>query len=969
MATVSESNANFIQGLSDLWVRFFKDKPTLEALYSGMEIPVGQAYLDLLSNVLNISVRETPIFRKEFFKLLTVREDLVTFDLSTATYKFELTNLNIRDFKFLYNKIFAPTVILEKQVDFTLEVEEPIGELNTEMGMDAETDIDYLTFSKDPFDWEGDGLPIPGVAYRTVDVAQDDGTVTRERELAFWIPDAQVDAYDLYLNYGYLLNYFAPSSESYRALLQGIIQYFVLGPTTQHLVSALNVMTGLPLVRDDGEVLQSVDTSDPLYQVVKTSRANYQFGVEIPLRADVLDTDNWGVLTFSAFEHLSDLFHVHDTVAEPTWFFDSTIPLELLPDEPRDRRVICPGLWENKINNPEGLVRVGDPGFIVGCDEDGSTPTGDRAALRHSFSYIVFERFLRHHVFTVEFDPDAVMSGAVPFPRFTRDLMNVVTPGKSAYTFLMVEPALTVTDVLHLYSEQMSILVRATDEALVGGVPNQLRIGDTRYPWDVGDYYTYDSSSVVVNHWPIGNRFENGKTPFSLGGASPTNRGGLVTSKPSGGFFNVASGEGYLQHTNDAVPFGAALVNTDVGRCIYRPLTGTWFRITRLTTFFIIGIPIRIRVTAYLDSVPSPVTPSGLGEAWSLYSTPTPDQLVDWAPQIEQVGGFPTCEVWAVGSGLAGAPREPLMGYGEATTGLALKYDGVRIRENFVGLGKRDEDLTGVWVKAADDVWVVGTRYMNDLDMPNREGMVYHWDGLGWTQMLLIRGDPFLGYTEGFCIGGIGDEVWVGATGLDGVYHWDGTQWVFRDLSTWSYVIVHGVWASATDNVYLVGTGSYGVWLWDGANITPIDVSMLDDSYSEGIWGSSDSDIWIIGNAGGVYHWNGSVWACTTPFASGFLPRAIHGIDASDIWVVGYNEISSSEVIYHWNGSAWSIDDVGDPAWNYTSIWAKSSSEVYATETDLDGTYSRIRMKVGAAWPVFWGEQSPRRFMYAIGGI
>lgn len=624
MATVSESSANFIQGLSDLWIRFFKDKPVLEALYSGTEILIGQAYLDLLSNILNVSVRETPLFRKEFFKLLTIREDLVAFDPATATYRFELTPLNIRDFKFLYNKIFAPTVILERMVDFTIETEETTEELE-------EGKIDYLSFLRDPFNWNGDGSPIPGVAYRTVDVAQSDGTVERYRELAFWVPDTQVDAYDLYLNYGYLLDYFAPSSESYRALLRGIIQYFTLGPTTQHLTSALNVMLGLPLIRDDDEVLQGVDTSDPLYRVVQTSRASYQFGAEIPLRSDVLNPDNWGTLTFSAFEHLSDLFHVRDSVTEPTWFFDSTIPLQVLPDEPRARRNIFPGLWENKINTPEGLVCVGDPGFIVGRDDDGSVPTGNRSPMRHSFSYIMFERFLRHHIFTVEFDPDAVMSGIVPFPRFTHDLLNVVIPGKSAYTFLLVEPALTPTDMLRLYSDQMSIAAQLPGGAPVEGVPNRLRIGDNWYSWEVGDYYIYSSDSVVIGHWPIGNRFEDGKTPFIVGGANPTNRGGLITSNTWHGFFRVSNDEGYFQVTEPE----AALTNADVGRYIYRPLTGTWYRILRLTVSIIFGTPIQYRVTAYLDSIPSPITPSGFGEAWSLYATPTFGQLVDWAPQIK----------------------------------------------------------------------------------------------------------------------------------------------------------------------------------------------------------------------------------------------------------------------------------------------------------------------------------------------
>lgn len=80
------------------------------------------------------------------------------------------------------------------------------------------------------------------------------------RELAFWAPDVAIDEQRLYNNFGYLLAGDAQAStEAYRAFLQGVMQLFVMGPAVQRLESALNVMGGLPVVRDDGEVLQSYD--------------------------------------------------------------------------------------------------------------------------------------------------------------------------------------------------------------------------------------------------------------------------------------------------------------------------------------------------------------------------------------------------------------------------------------------------------------------------------------------------------------------------------------------------------------------------------------------------------------------------------------------------------------------------------------------------------------------------------------
>lgn len=455
MATSADASVNFFQGLSDLWVRFFVDHEQIKAIYDGVQILAGQAYLNLLSGVLNASIRETPIFEKEFFRLLTVREDLVELRSTDMTYVFEVTEQNLKDFNQLCNRIYGPTVILEKGIDFEIENHTP-----SDLDRPSE---DLVVFCKNPFDWDGDGSnkTPPGVPYRTVEVVADDGTTSQERELAFWIPDAQVDRYDLYLNYGYLLNRFEPSSEAYRALLQGIIQYFVLGPTKQHMTSALNVILGLPVIREDGEILQGIDLSDPLKQIVQTDKANYEFAAGIPLRADVLDPANWGTLSFNAFEHLTTVFEVVDSVEDPTWYYDITIPAVLLPDEGRARRTISPVLYENRIGHPEGLVCVGDPGFIIGRDDDGAAVPGTstREPYRHLFSYIVFERYLRHHIFAVLFDTDVILSGDIPFPRFLTDIQSIVIPGKSAYTMLYAEPGLVFEGETAYVSESLTITV------------------------------------------------------------------------------------------------------------------------------------------------------------------------------------------------------------------------------------------------------------------------------------------------------------------------------------------------------------------------------------------------------------------------------------------------------------------------------------------------------------------------------
>jgi hypothetical protein len=512
MPAYSDEATNFLHGLSDLWNRFFKDRDQLKVLYKANEVLVGQAYLDLMETVLNFSIREAPVFSRDFFKLLTVREDLITKQLD-GRYAFDLTPSGIKAFNFLQNKVLAPTTILELDADFLVDL---TGE------------EDLLLFSKNPFDWNQDGTDdvIPGVAYRTVMVDQGDGTTLPYRELAFWIPDCEKDGFNLYLNFGYLIQHFEPSSEAYRALIQGVVKYFTLGPTQGNLVSALNVIVGLPVVRDDGEYLLRVTATDTAQTVVTNARS-YEFHTEMPLRSDILDPLSWSdnvgedaALSFHSFEHLSQLFQIHDIISKWHWWFGKEIPPVLLPDEVKARRVISPELYENLVDNPPGLVRVGDPGLFIGADDDGFVPLVSRPTFRHLVSYVIFERFMRHHAFVMEIDKDVMTSGILPFTRLSSDLHSIIFAGKSAYTFLFTEQEIPIEDEIHLVESLLPMLVTLLMEDVTTAIDNEVLIGGGVL---VGDCYTYTAGPPagisITNPWPGWGAL--GKTPVVVGGADP----------------------------------------------------------------------------------------------------------------------------------------------------------------------------------------------------------------------------------------------------------------------------------------------------------------------------------------------------------------------------------------------------------------------------------------------------------------
>lgn len=119
MGNYNPNAKSLVYGLSDFWTLYFKDLDIIEEMYRGMEIEVGQVYLDLLSLLLNNSVQDTALFHRDLFKLIRIREDAITYS-SDARYGFALPQ-EVAGLSALNNKVFNVTAALEKDVDFTFD--------------------------------------------------------------------------------------------------------------------------------------------------------------------------------------------------------------------------------------------------------------------------------------------------------------------------------------------------------------------------------------------------------------------------------------------------------------------------------------------------------------------------------------------------------------------------------------------------------------------------------------------------------------------------------------------------------------------------------------------------------------------------------------------------------------------------------------------------------------------------------
>lgn len=488
MTLLGKNTETLLTGLSSFWQTMFADKDQLKSLYRGTEELLGQAYLDLMTEVLNTNLDEMPLFNKEYWHLLTVREDNVRYNPEyDAPYYVELDEPLV-EAEFLYNRIYDPSWMWERGNDFevdddnhvirfyenpfedtlpgvasrntrieprelrtghhgvysvnnpdTLEVkgivkrgdegevfgsdlfrdksasftEEDVGRvLNLDSGdvYTIDSILDSVTVrldstvleSAESIRWDltdptvfyshniGEEIRVtnPSTEEETshyIDSVGSEGmsvvlkpeisfpvsgsdkevywthySKSDVEELSFWVPDAYFDRESLYLSFGYLINRKEPTSEKYRALIRGIFQFFMMGPALRRIEAALNVMVGVPVVQENGEVVKEIYTDK-----LVTDTHEYEVP-EGSIRSDVQIGDE-----LSAFESITDIFEVVDAYRDPQWYRGKRIPDGILYGEESTDNNVDPDIYDTVIGAGKPWS-IGDPRVRIGADFDGS---------------------------------------------------------------------------------------------------------------------------------------------------------------------------------------------------------------------------------------------------------------------------------------------------------------------------------------------------------------------------------------------------------------------------------------------------------------------------------------------------------------------------------------------------------------------------------------------------------------------
>ena len=239
--------------------------------------------------------------------------NVTTAGYKQPTYKYPYAKDNdkyLRHIKYMMNTLYDPSLILEETKHYRVEE-------------------GYVYFEENPF-------KLQNVAYRYV------GT---SKQIAFWLGDVLYDNTLLYERYGHRFVDRQASSEAYKLLIRGILYYYTNGPDVSSIISALNLVAGIPIVENNGEKVISVTPT-----LITTDQNSY----EVPDTADALVSVGD---TVNAFDVLVDAFQVEDYVNSPGWFDNFTVPESLMPGLPENQRLL------KKEVRP---VTIGDASFIIG---------------------------------------------------------------------------------------------------------------------------------------------------------------------------------------------------------------------------------------------------------------------------------------------------------------------------------------------------------------------------------------------------------------------------------------------------------------------------------------------------------------------------------------------------------------------------------------------------------------------------
>ena len=292
------TNMTYLYGISDFFTVLFQDTDRMNLILEAGTEGASEAYskfLQLTSSISLETIQETTGSSIE----LVILPALSAVQGQVNTYKLPK---KITSSRFIANRPFLPTTILEENVDYRLETAVD-GTVNVRFA----ADISNKGFSSNT-DSNGN------------------------RQYAMWFVDAAIDERMISTMYGNLIGVDPEnSSDSFYNFVYGLYYVYVNGPTLDLVRKGLNLVLGMPLARADETVLDVRRYLETDQYIVITDQNQYviPYGVEPTVVAG--DTIVTG-------QELAQWVEIQDYLSDGEWWINLQIPASIIPELPAGQK-------------------------------------------------------------------------------------------------------------------------------------------------------------------------------------------------------------------------------------------------------------------------------------------------------------------------------------------------------------------------------------------------------------------------------------------------------------------------------------------------------------------------------------------------------------------------------------------------------------------------------------------------------
>lgn len=278
-------NMNYLYGLADFFAFSFEDSSTVNLMLEANAISASEIYSKFLQLTSSLSLSDIQTQIGTGIKLILIKPT----DKVGSTPKYTV-NVPLYSAKFLSNRPFLPTELLEEEVDFRIT---PVDTNNCIIQFAKP--IEQYKFSKRV-------------------------TSSGEEEYAVWATDVALDEQLMYKHFGKLLGVTPEvSSEQFSNFVYGLYYLYLNGPTLKVMEQGLNLVLGVPLVRSAGTVLDVRYNIESAQYLIITDSDQYVLPTNLTPIVQVGDQIAVG-------DSLAKWIELKDSVENGNWWINVSIP-------------------------------------------------------------------------------------------------------------------------------------------------------------------------------------------------------------------------------------------------------------------------------------------------------------------------------------------------------------------------------------------------------------------------------------------------------------------------------------------------------------------------------------------------------------------------------------------------------------------------------------------------------------------